>query len=84
MSNLAVVSSLGRGGAGVWFALVWGSGFGVRADRVQPTVFAVRVFADRCVGEVWWGGWCWTFGRPLRGAQMRVLRKPICELAENV
>ena len=25
-----------------------------------------------------------TLGRPLRGAQMRVLRKPICELAQNV
>ena len=37
----------------------------------------------------WWGvevcgGWVGILGRPLSGAQMRVLRKPICELAENV
>ena len=44
-----------------------------------------------CATGVWVGvrGWVcdggvWTLGRPLRGAQMRVLRKPICELAENV
>ena len=33
------------------------------------------------VGVGWLGV---TLGRPLCGAQMRVLRKPICELAENV